>query len=1554
MAYAQKDGKDTVVFVDKEYIDSQEEEVITPQQKESEEKDQSAAYDPETGEINWDCPCLGGMAQGPCGEQFKAAFSCFVYSEAEPKGVDCIEKFKNMQDCFREHPDIYGDEIDDDDDDEEVEAKQGEKQEESQVNEQQETEEKEQVTASNAFEQGDDNQSWFSSCIMSSKKSKSKTSTPPPPNGNNKQQRGKPSDPVKDGANDNKKSIFGDWTGKTPITLLHEHCQKHDWEKAVIDMDRKKQGFVATVRLGKRNKKTAQIQTVLLSPPDIYFPTAVEARHAAATFALHRVNSHMNMHHVLPPQHRDLWRQFESLKTSANAWQYSPDPFNAQPPTPIARSKRQLPTKEHANAAIPMPLIQQQEQFSSTTSRSASAALDQDMDEKMQKFWASLPTVHMTSENRIMIESIVKQSDLVYQPSTKKLKPDEKQEIMDGLIKMGFRPSHVNEALDYCSDTASALDWLCLHVPEDDLPGHFLHGSYNPKMTTISHTTQSLGRDWLLKRMNSIGYPASICEEAMQQMGDDDSKALELLQWRLVHADTDMPEMEATTMDDQELKDAREEEIIALESIYESRFQREIDQDQRQHYKIQYMVQVDTTTKTTTTIVNKKKQTKTALPPRQPLILDIMIPTHSTYPHALPVFMIHCDGLPSYLKLSMIQGLVEEGERNMGMPMIYMCAEWLQEQADNLIANPPKLRKITDGLMTTPLAPKKVQRRNKKIGQRYQQQAPLCQDQQLSATLKSELESMHASDAYQPFATVRSKLPADAFKTKVIQAVQKHQVTIVSGETGCGKTTQVPQFLLDEAIMKNQGSTCSIICTQPRKISAIGVAERVAAERCEAIGQTVGYAIRGETKVSATTRLQFVTTGVLLRRIHSDPTLKGISHVMIDEVHERSVDSDFLLIILRQLIQKRKDIKIVLMSATINQELFSGYFGGAPTVEIPGFTHPVEDNYLEDILAMTTYVSKMPYSNKKDKDDEENGLNKPAGQWAQWQLPYLEKGYDERTVHSLARYRNQDKIDYDLVAQTVKYIVDNETLKIDDGTEPAILIFMPGAMEIKRCVESLQSTLPSSSVYDILPLHANLSPQEQTRVFKPVKKGVRKVVVATNVAETSITIEGVIYVIDSGRVKETQYDAGSNMMHLVETWASRASCKQRRGRAGRTRPGKCFKLFTRDTEERKMRPQQVPELLRTPLEQLCLQVKSMASSDDGSILDVKTFLRSAIDPPSITALNTALATLRAVDAIDDTERGDLTPLGKHMANIPADLRISKMLLFGSIFKCLDPILTIAATMSLKSPFTSPMEKREEAKEAREKFIYGNSDWLTDMRAYDEWYQIIKTRGIREARLFCEENFLSFATMTEIQSLRRQYADSLKEIGFYDPTRYGGDDYYNSNQENTNLLKSIIFGGLNPNLARIRLPDTKYDKVLSGTVEREKEAKEIKFYTKQDGRVFLHPASILFNTNQYGASFLTYFSRMTTSKTFLRDGTEVPSYAILFFGGKLDVDHLGRGLKIGDGWLKFRAWARIGVLVNQLKRLLSAELESKIEDPNQDISSSGVVDAMVTLISSDGI
>ena len=258
----------------------------------------------------------------------------------------------------------------------------------------------------------------------------------------------------------------------------------------------------------------------------------------------------------------------------------------------------------------------------------------------------------------------------------------------------------------------------------------------------------------------------------------------------------------------------------------------------------------------------------------------MVIPKASYYPFSLPLFKIECDGLPCYLKLALIKGLIEEAEMNIGMPFIYMCAEWLQEHLDDMNANPPKLRDMSERLNSFDLLNQNGGQKRKPAQQsRHRNQGPIKPDATISQKLKESLLEMNASSAYAPMGQVRSNLPAHAFKSVVVKTITSHQVTIVSGETGCGKTTQVPQFILDEEILQQRGSTCNIICTQPRKISAIGVAERVASERCEKIGNTVGYAIRGETKVSSDTRLQFVTTGVLLRRLQSDATLAGISHV---------------------------------------------------------------------------------------------------------------------------------------------------------------------------------------------------------------------------------------------------------------------------------------------------------------------------------------------------------------------------------------------------------------------------------------------------------------------------------------------------------------------------------------------------------------------------------------------------------------------------------------------------------------------------------------------------
>ncbi|KAF8971290.1 hypothetical protein BGZ46_010342, partial [Entomortierella lignicola] len=1379
------------------------------------------------------------------------------------------------------------------------------------------------------------------------------------------------------------KAVFPGWTGKTPSSLLHEHCQKLDWEKPTFDVKKRPQGFVSAVVLGKRNRKTGQIETVTFEPQDIFKPTAVEARHYGATYALHRVSSHRNLMMMLPPGPRDLWSQLDAEKEKAGPGDqilYLQDPFISQ------ASKVQLQQQYHqqalqeqakARAATPTKDISNESKSNHGPSEYASRSTLGGMseDEKQKKNWDKLPMVHMNQEMRAEVEEVVKKqmAGELYQMYIEEYgaqgEPMYNTNLSKALTRMGFRDRHVAEALQYCNDQAAALDWLCLHVPEDDLPASFLQSNYNPTITTINHTSASLGREYAIKRLSAIGFTSTTCGQVYDLVGGDEDKAMHELFRRLSFPKGQIPEdmiqdipMEPESPE--QLEELREDEILALESIYDDRFKRE----DKSCAKI----------KLETTLHNTKNAPK--------IELEIRIPTSSTYPfNQPPLFIINEPDLPSYLRLSIIQKTMQYAYRAMvlamGGPIIYDVVEWIQDNLRSILDNPPSLVQLTEGLIAIDLSQEKESQESLAQQDNQDNSEPLlikAVDSKLSLNnistrkdnkknarrlnikpnspgslaLLKEYENLLAKNvSFQALQMARAKLPAWGFKDQLVKAVKENPVVIVCGETGCGKTTQVPQFILDSWIQESIGEYANIVCTQPRRIAAIGVAERVAVERATDIGQQVGYAIRGENKSSKNTKLLFCTTGILLRRLHSDPTLQNVTHVMVDEVHERSVDSDFLLIILRDLVRARKDLKLILMSATINSEFFSGYFDNCPVIEIPGFTHPVEELYMEQIVARTGHTPDFRGSNvKRTKMTEAM-----EEEWEKTKTQYENEGLSEETISKIKTMEAYaERIDYDLIVASVGDILKRkEPAGSIDG---AILIFLPGVMEIKKCIDAL--TLFSRTVtqtLDIIPLHAALTPKEQNSVFAPVRKGVRKIVVATNVAETSITIDGVVYVIDSGRVKETRME--NNMTKLVETWTSFASTRQRKGRAGRTRPGIVYKLFSRK-QSLKLAPQQDPEILRIPLEQLCLSVKAMGEKD------VEAFLSRALTPPSLTAIQSALKTLVDLSALDG-QSGELTPLGKHMADIPADLRVAKMLIFGAVFRCLEPILVVASCMSVKNPFLSPMDKKDEAQNKKKQFSTAKSDLLTAWKAYDTWEKLKDSGSSRsELKSFCEENFLSTNTLFEIQNLKAQYLEVLETIGFAavdkseSKSRRRSErcscEKDNVNSDNMALVKAIILSGLYPNVIKIKMPDAKFDRMIAGAVERETVTKEIRMFTKDDGRVFLHPSSILFEVNQYQVPFLVYFSKLETSKIFVHDATMVPMYGLLLFGGQVHVDHLGRGLEIGDGFVKLRAFARIGVLVNQLKKLLDSVLQAKISNPDLNVSDSPVVETMIKLVSTDGI
>uniref|UniRef100_A0A2C9LTS6 Putative ATP-dependent RNA helicase DHX57 n=1 Tax=Biomphalaria glabrata TaxID=6526 RepID=A0A2C9LTS6_BIOGL len=516
------------------------------------------------------------------------------------------------------------------------------------------------------------------------------------------------------------------------------------------------------------------------------------------------------------------------------------------------------------------------------------------------------------------------------------------------------------------------------------------------------------------------------------------------------------------------------------------------------------------------------------------------------------------------------------------------------------------------------------------------------------------------SDLYQKMQEERQRLPAWEVKDIITAAVKRHKVIIVSGMTGCGKTTQVPQFILDDAL-ESDNFRANIICTQPRRIAATSIAERVAAERDDTLGNLVGYQIRLDGEVSYLTRLLFCTTGIVLRRLEGDPNLEGVTHVIVDEVHERSELSDFLILVLKRLLVRRPDLRVILMSATINAKLFSEYFNNCPIINIPGQLFPVKQFFLEDIIEQTKYC---------------------------FTVILLFEECSRSTIKTMSAL-DFDEINYELIVHLLEWIVTEKHKEFPlDG---AILVFLPGLQEIQKTFEELQVSKEFSRNIDryvIIALHSSFSSDEQKAVFHKPKPGIRKIVLSTNIAETSITIDDVAYVVDVGRMKEMRYDHEKSMQSLDLIWVSRTNAEQRKGRAGRVQEGVCFHLFTSHMYKHILRPHPVPEIQRNSLEQVIIRTKILSVFRGH---DIEIVLQDLIDAPSTDRIRAAVQSLKDIGALDS--QMELTALGYHLGSIPVDVRIGKLMLYGLMFRCLDATLTMAATLSYKSPFITPFKKK---------------------------------------------------------------------------------------------------------------------------------------------------------------------------------------------------------------------------------------------------------------------
>jgi ATP-dependent helicase HrpA len=536
-----------------------------------------------------------------------------------------------------------------------------------------------------------------------------------------------------------------------------------------------------------------------------------------------------------------------------------------------------------------------------------------------------------------------------------------------------------------------------------------------------------------------------------------------------------------------------------------------------------------------------------------------------------------------------------------------------------------------------------------------------------------------------PKPTYPDNLPVVEKRDDIKAAIAKNQVIVLCGETGSGKTTQLPKICLE----LGRGVEGLIGHTQPRRIAARSVARRIAEELETSVGRAVGFKVRFSDQVSDDTHVKLMTDGILLAETQGDPFLEQYDTLIIDEAHERSLNIDFLLGYIKQLLPKRPDLKVIITSATIDPQRFSKHFNDAPILMVSGRTYPVE----------------VRYRPLQSEDPEEEDL-------------HLEEAI-LRAVDECA------------------------------GAGPGdILIFLAGEREIRETAEALRKHHPPET--DILPLYARLSAEEQMKVFKPHQG--RRIVLATNVAETSLTVPNIRYVIDPGHARISRYSARNQVQRLPIESISRASADQRKGRCGRVGPGVCIRLYSE--EDFNSREQFTPpEILRTNLASVILQMKALRLGD------VTEF--PFIEPPDYRQVRDGYQTLHELGAID--ENNELTETGRQLARLPIDPRIGRMILAAREENVPEDVLVIAAALSVQDPRERPMDMQDAADHAHEKWRDENSDFLAYLHLW-RWFEDrrahLTTSQLRKA---CRTSFLSFVRMREWREIHTQLKELVGEL-----------------------------------------------------------------------------------------------------------------------------------------------------------------------------------------------
>ncbi|CAG8467669.1 8308_t:CDS:2 [Paraglomus occultum] len=638
----------------------------------------------------------------------------------------------------------------------------------------------------------------------------------------------------------------------------------------------------------------------------------------------------------------------------------------------------------------------------------------------------------------------------------------------------------------------------------------------------------------------------------------------------------------------------------------------------------------------------------------------------------------------------------------------------------------------------------------------------------------SHLKQSEAVSSFARSKTLREQrefLPAFAVREELLRVIRDNQVVVVVGETGSGKTTQLTQYLHEDGYSKYG----IIGCTQPRRVAAMSVAKRVSEEMECRLGTTVGYAIRFEDCTSELTVIKYMTDGVMLRESLKEPDLDNYSAIIMDEAHERSLQTDVLMGLLRKVISRRRDMKLIITSATMNAEKFSHFFGNCPTFTIPGRTFPV------DVM-----FSKTPCE--------------------------------------------------DYVDAAVKQI-----LAIHLGHPSGdILVFMTGQEDIEiTCQVTAErlAQLEDPPPLAILPIYSQMPADLQAKIFEKAPNNARKVIVATNIAETSLTVDGIMYVVDTGYNKLKVFNPKIGMDSLQITPISQANANQRSGRAGRTGAGTCYRLYTEQAYLHEMFVNTIPEIQRTNLANVVLLLKSLGVKN---LLDF-----DFMDPPPQENILNSMYQLWVLGALDNT--GELTPLGRKMVEFPLDPSLSKMLIVADELGCTAEILTIVSMLSVPSVFYRPKERIEQSDAAREKFFVPESDHLTLLHVYTQW----KSHSYRDD--WCTKHFIHAKAMRKAQEVRSQLLDIMKAEKMP----------YTSCGTNWDVVRKCICSAYFHQAARIK-GIGEYVNCRTGMP------------------CHLHPTSALYGLG-YTPDYIVYHELVMTSKEYMQCVTAVDPYWLAEMG-----------------------------------------------------------------------